>query len=262
MKKFGLLLIVTLLSGFCFTSCFEGSHVEDGTAIGILDYSKNYNTIIKSTIGYSYAPNLETIMASRGLSTGDCCIFVYNLDHDLPENAQNVVEANGYQTISVLDIAKIDKYYMVPHLTDSSKALPGEIAIEDPYESANYIEYHLFISQIVNQPSDLLVEWNMSYDANTMMPTIVNGERYYDIFIRATKKNDSDKATVNTPHLIAYNIGRYLEDAALTEYNNSSSTSKFMLRFNYVSKIDNETKEITWKSKTADVLVSQFLMKQ
>ena len=259
MKKLGSYLVVMLLSCFCLTSCFEGSNVEDGTAIGILDYSKNYSTIIKSTIGYSYAPNLDAIMASKGLSTGDCCIFLYSLDHDLPENAPNVAEANGYQTISLMDIAKLPKYYMVSHLTDTSSIIPGEIAVSDPYESGNYIESHLFISQIVNQPTDLQVEWNMSYDANTMAPTEVHGERFYDIFIRATKKNDSSNTPVNTQHLNAYYINRYLQEAASREYSHNSSTSKFTLRINYVSKIDADTKAITWSSKTTEIMVSSFL---
>ena len=262
MKKNGLFLIATLLSGFCFTSCFKGSNVVDGTAVGVLGYSSSNTPILKSTIGPSYAPNLNSVMISKDISVGDCCIFVYSLDYDLPENSQNVIETNGYQTIALLDIEKLSRNQMITHLTDTSKTLYSEIPIVDPYESGSYVDYHLFISQIVNQPSDMQITWDMSYDANTMMPTVEHGERYYDIFIRATKRNEGEKAKGNTQHLVAYNIGRYLEEAASNEYNNNNSATKFELRFHYVTEIDKDTQALTWQNKKIEIQISSFLVKQ
>ena len=260
MKKFGLFLIASVFSVFCLTSCLEGNNVSEGYALGVLQYSSESHTyVLNSTLGLVSAPNLNA------LDLNECYYFYYKLDLDLPENATAVVQANGYHTISLVGHQKIDKYDLSPSLTDTSRVMNGEVPVHDAYESGNpYIDEYYFISQIVNMPSDLQLTWNMSYDSD-MEPVVENGERYYDVFIRATKKNSSEKSDEKLQHLNAYYVRDFLKNAASKERNAlgssySEHSSKLRIRFNFVSEISEEGK-LTWKSKTAEdsILVVHFL---
>jgi len=265
MKRNGLFLIVALLSVFCVTSCIEGNNVQEGQAIGVLTYGDGYTPILKSSLGPVYAPNIITMLDNGKMKMYGCYIFSYTLDTDLPENSQSVINANGYYTVTLNAFNELPQYTVDPYLVDTSKVVSDEFAVTSVYEEGSFLEGFLFISQIVEQPSDLELEWSMSYDYNTMMPSEdLDGRNYYDLFVRASKKNSSDKSLVSMQYLNAYKIGNYLQSAASREkallgssYNESSS--KLTLRFNYVYSIDKETQNITWKTHTIDVLISSFL---
>ena len=268
MKKNGLFLFVALLSVFCFTSCIESDNVSDGVAIGVLNYSDDYITpVLKSTFGPPLsASNLGTLISNGDMNINNCYYFEWRLDMDLPENAQNVAAAKGYYTVTLGRIYDIPKYSILPYLADTSQVLPDEIAVLSAYEGEGvYLEGYLFIDQTIIQSSDLDVEWNMSFDYATMMPFEgSDGKRYYDVFVRATKKNNSEKPTVTMQHLNAYNMGGYLRSAAYEERNflgtgYSESSSTFALRFNFVSEIDKDTEAITWKSITKTISIADFL---
>jgi len=267
MKKNGLFLFVALLSVFCFASCIESDNVTEGRAVGVLNYSDNYTPVLISTIGPPVsATNIDALISRGDMSINNCYLFDYRFDMDLPENALNVATDRGYYTVTLGGIYEVPKFPMLPYLSDTSQVLPNEIAVLSAYEgNSDYVEGYLFITQDVIQPSDLDVEWNMSYDYETMMPYEgLDGRRYYDVFVRAIKKNNSEKSTTTTRYLNAYNMGGYLRSAAFAEktslgtsYNESSST--FSLRFNFASEIDKDTEAITWKSHTIAVSIAQFL---
>ena len=260
MKKLGLFLIASVISFISLTSCLESSNVSEGYGLGVLQYSsKSYTPVLNSTLGLVSASNLGD------MDINSCYYFYYKLDLDLPENAHAVVEANGYQTISILDKIELDKYYLSSSLTDTSRMMNGEVPVYDAYESGNpYIDEYYFISQIVKMPSDLQLTWHMSYDGDGNIAVVENGERYYDVFVRATKRNSSDKTEENVQHLNAYFVRDFLKNAANNERNAlgsnySETSSKLRIRFNFVSEISDEGK-LTWKSKTEEsVYVGMFL---
>ena len=264
MRKNGLILIVALLSVFGLSSCIQGDNVSEGQAFGVLEFNDNYTPVLYSSYGPFYSPSINTLLDDYKMNIGGCYIFTYRLDADLPENSQNVVNANGYYTVSIIDYHEIDRYPMDSYLTDTSTVMPNEIAVSSVYDNSYYLEGFLFMYQSVTQPSDLELNWNMSFDYNTMMPTVENGVRYFDVFVRATKKNEGTKSTVNMQYLNAYSMGSYLQSAANSEksilgssYNELSST--FAVRFNYASTIDAETQKITWRSHSIAIPIALFL---
>ena len=261
MKNFSLFLCASLLSVLCLSSCMKIGSVTDGQAVGVATYGYNNKLILNSTVGPVSAANLESL----GYTAGSCYWFFYSHDADLPENSQNVINANGFVTVSILDSEEIPKFFLYSSLSDTSAVMPDEIAIISPFDNnPSYIDSHLFMTQAVNMPNDIQLQWNMSYSPGTMMPTEIEGSRYYDIFIRATKKNESTKTASLVQCLNAYYIGGYLQNAAQTEKsilgnNYNASTSTFKLRFNYASDINAETQKITWRSKVTDVAIAGFL---
>ena len=264
MKRKDFYLVVALLSVFCITSCVSGDNVQEGQALGVMGYSENYTPVMLSTFGPVYSPTIANLFDKGDIRMNRCYIFNYTYDGDLPENAQSVVNANKYYTITLNAYDEIPSYSVDYYLTDTSKVMTDEVAVLKVFEESSYLEGYLFISQTVEQPSDLKLDWDMSFDYRTMMPMVENNENYYDVFVRATKKNNGTASTVNMQHLNAYYMKNYFRDAAMKEksllgsgYN--KATSKFTLRFIYVSAIDKETQAITWKNHTVDVLISSFL---
>ena len=263
MKKLGLFLIASLFSVLCLTSCLEGSNIGENEDVGVLTYSsKSHTPVLKTRLGDFGGPSIDALYATSGMGT--CYIFYYRIDYDLPENTAGVVEANGYYTVSILACEEIDRYYMRHSLTDTTTLMYEEVPILNGCQNIiSYVDDYLFLSHTVSQASDLQLDWDMSYDPLSMMPTEENGERFYDIFIRATKKNSSDKNKVDVTYIRAYNVGSYIENIANKEKmllggNYYESSSKMKLRFNFISEIDSDDK-ITWKSSTQEIIISMIL---
>ena len=264
MKRNDFYLIVALFSVICFTSCISGNNVQEGQALGVMSYNTNYTPVMQSTFGPVYSPTIANLLDKGDIRMNGCYIFNYTYDGDLPENAQSVVNVNKYYTITLNAYNEIPSYNIDSYLTDTSKIMTDEVAISKVFEESSYLEGYLFISQSVEQPSDLQLNWDMSFDYSKMMPRVENDKNYYDVFVRATKKNNGTASTVNMQYLNAYYMKNYLRDAAYKEktllgsdYN--ESTSKFILRFVYVSAIDDDTQVITWKNHPIDVSISSFL---
>ena len=260
MKRIGLYVTGLLLSVICLTSCLKGSNVSEGYAFGVVGYSKNYLYLVLKTqiMGDVYSTSLN----SSDLMEGDCCIFYYRLDGDAPENSANAVEANGYYTISLLQIERLQKKPL-SYMTDITTILPNEVPLLKGYYAIEYVENHLFITHLVNQPSDMELDWTMS---ESPMPTVDDaGRRYYDLYLRATvTKEGTSSMKTDMQHLIAYNMNNYLTNAASIERSSlgssySASSSTFTIRFFYATNIDEETNTITWQSDPLTIPIAAFV---
>ena len=265
MKRFSLYLVGFCMSVFLMTSCIKGSNVWEGLVIGVLDYNKSYTALVlKTSSGDLYSPSFSTLMSEGSMNVDGCYVAYCRMDSDLPENSASIVELNGYQTVSLLDFDVIPKTYISDFLTDTANVLIDEVPLLTAIESSDYVSNYLFLVQKVTIPEDWELTWNLSYDYNSR-PTIENNQRYYDLFIRASVRQDSDKTLkVDRSFLNAYYVGNYFTWAATTEQSNlgnsySASSSKFIVRYNYVTSINEGTGEITWKIDQQEYYISWFL---
>lgn len=264
MKRFGLFFLSMLLSAFFLTSCLEGGgSVSEGVFACLLDYdySKGFNPVFRSSYGYFSAPNLDNLILQGEMNPGDCYSIYYRYDDKLPENAPNVINMNGYFTISILGYAKVSKYHLSYYLTDISTILTSEIPIQK-VDILDCLPDHLFMVQESNHASEWELDWDISYDSEATMPVVENGKRYYDIYLRAkVRKETQQTAKSNVEHLVAYNMGSYLRNVASMEQTHlgssySASSSMFTLRFHYVTGLNEAENSMTWQSETKDVLIA------
>jgi len=264
MNKYGLYLASLVLSVICLTSCLKGINVQDGGLYGVLGYSKNMTPVLKSELGDFYSTEVASKVNSLEIFEGDCFAFYYRIDYDLPENSAKVIEVNGYHTVTVLEIINIPKVEVKPYLTDTSSTLSEEMPVVAGYSKPAYADNYLFITQIVKQPTDMDLDWEMSYDDQNIV-TIDGNKRYYDVYMRATvKKDGSSTMTMNVEYVNAYRIGNYFTLVANLEKTHLGSSynpmdSKFTVRFNYVTDINKETGIITWASGEENVDIALFL---
>ena len=266
MKRFGLYLTGLFLSVLCLTSCLKGNNVQEGWALGVLELGgkNSFTPVLRTTTGDFYATELASKINNGEIYFGDCFVIYYRLDSDLPENGASVLEVNGYYTITILQIGQLKKYNLNPYLTDISTIRPNEMPVLNGYFGGEYVDNHLFITQIVNQQSDLELHWEMSYDGQNIVTVDENNKRYYDLYIRAIVATDSEKTLKSdVQYTNVYYMGNYFSYAASNEKaylgsNFNASTSKFTIRFNYVADIDEETNTITWKSSEVEDLIAWF----
>ena len=264
MKKSGLFFVGLLLSVFCLTSCLEGSNVSEGYGLGVLGLNNNLTPILKTPVCSFASANLNSLLNAGTMQLDNCYYFYYQINFDLPENGDKFVESNGFYTITLLEFAELSKYYLSSSLTDNTTALPDEKPVLKGFINSNYVEGYLFIEQTVYQPSDMELWWDLSYDYNTMMPTVEGNNRYYDLYIRAIMEKEGTKDLVEMSYLNAYYMGNYLRNAANNEktylgINYSETSSQFKVRFNYVTSINENTGELIWESEQIEVDIAPLL---
>ena len=259
-----------LLIGFVFcianlTSCIEGGNVVEEVDYGVLEYnSKNAAVVLKTAQGNLYSAQMQNLYNLLEMNVGECYIILYNLNYDLPENAKNVVEQNGYYTVTLKDYAKLPQFYLSSYLTDITRILPNEVAVSKGFNGGNAFSGYFFMSHTLSLPEDSEVNWNLSYDVESMMPTIENGKRYYDLYVRAIETKKGDKAKINQEHFNAYYVDDYLSRAASNERSilgsdYSQNSSKFSVRIFYASNIDLESERITWQKDEIEIYVASYL---
>lgn len=263
MKKLFLLFNSMLFSIICLTSCLEGNNETTGQALGVFSAygGKNFNPVFISNVGNVYSPNMSSLMEDER-----CYFITYKFQSDLPENSAAMVAANGYATVTILDRQELDGYPLMSYRSDTSTVLLDETPLISGYVSGgiSYVPGYLFLQHSVRQASDARLDWEMSYDYSTT-PTIESGMRYYDVFLRATIKVEGTKSAEDVSYLNAYHVDNFLTNAAYNEkayLENSGSynanSSKFTLRINYVSAI-NDT-QITWTRSSVDLNIYTFIL--
>ncbi|MDR1382062.1 MAG: hypothetical protein LBJ47_11375 [Tannerella sp.] len=259
MKKFSLFLVVALFNFVGLTSCLEnGDNKSTGEYVGVLELGRNYTTpVLKTLAGSFYGPELNSFVNEGKMQLGNCYYFQISYDMGLPENSEQMVELNGYYTVSVTGYAEASKQYANSYLTDTSAVLPGELAVKQAiYSDApfGYAENYLFITHYLSHEKDLDVNWDLSFDSENMM-TEENGHRNYNVFIRATgADHDDSKTATEQLHFKAYQMGYFFESVARMEKERLGSsytqTSTFTLKLNFASEIKDTG--ITWESQTVD----------
>ena len=267
MKKISSFIILTLISAISFTSCLNDENYDSATDFGVFDIS-NGAPVLKGLGPTVNATELVSYFNAGYLTLGDCYLYSYTIHWDLPENTEEMFEANGYYKVTINGIRPYNQLYINSSLNDTSTVAYNEYPVEDILIANDYYGYsrgYFFMTHRVKKAEEVELSWSVSYDAETMTPTEDdNGARHYDLFIRASKTSDSDKDYLLDHHYYnALNIRDYLMDMAVKEKEHLqikgvySADSRLSIRFNYVSAINDG--EITWDSKEYVLYIDAFL---
>lgn len=269
MRKISSYFVILLFSVIGFTSCLDGNNESTGAVIGVLDYSSGTSgltCVLKTDDVNYYCPGLNSEFAAGNIAIGDCLYLYFTIDYDLPENTTSMIEANGFATVTMNGYVKFDKYYTNSFLSDTTSVWFDEIPVVGAYTTEGifgFYDNYMFITHVINQPENIELSWDLSYDAETMMPTEVDGVRYYDLYLRATKANTSTGTSKQRGYGVAYYMGYFMQTAATREKAALGSaydaySSAFKVRIHYVSEIKNET-EFVWSTQEINLSVAAFL---
>lgn len=243
MKK--LILGSLLAVGTLFiTSCLDGgSNEQSGMAYGVIGHSeKTYQTIIKSTFGPCYSPNIAN---DPNISPNDCCAFSFSIDYDLPENSNEAVVANGYYTVAVTQYSPVDRYQVAPYLTDTATILQDEMTVNSvDFSGLALVEDMIFIPTYHEGVlQDQKQRFELSYDSN-QEPESIGGENVYNLYLRVVKTADGKGATQSVGMLNAFNIEYFLSSFGQKE--KAAGNKVLGFKFNFAKEIDEEKAEIKW----------------
>jgi hypothetical protein len=267
MKRTSLFISVMLLSIIGLTSCLDmGDNKGSDSAYGVLTRSSvNSNTLLlKTTVGTVSSPQLSEWVASGKMVEEKCYSIHFEIDFSLPENSAVTTQMRGYSMVTIDEYTELPTYHANSYLTDTATVLTDEVAVSNGYvlNSSVYGGGYMYVQQIVNQPADQALEWDMSYDYDMLTnPTGESGIRYYDLFVRAKKLTDGTKSNADTPYLNAYYMSDFLYRAAENERyllgGNYNENSIFKFRVFYAKEIKDG--KITWQNAVQDVYINLFL---
>ena len=255
MKKFILknvvLFFVTLL---LITSCMgEGKSVESGQTFGVVrfDYKTSYNLLDVSDYESLYSIRFQT----TEINDGDCYLVAFEIDHGIPENSLESVNANGFLSVTIIDKAPIERWAVSPLLTDTSKVMTNEVAITSSTLNWQYVKGIFFTVSSLEIPSNQTMNWNLSYDMDNTL-TEEHGQKFYNVFLRTTIRSQGTFAKEAIVVANAFNMNYYLKSIA-KEVKETGGKS-IILRINYPSEISKD-EQITWKYEAIDIPVEYIL---
>ena len=265
MKKISLFMSGMLLSIIGLTSCLQNTgNTETGRLFGVLTLSSaGMNFVLNTAIGAVFDPQITQWVATGQMQQNGCYLFDYMIDYGLPDNSSASLQANGYYTITITDYLELPGYTPSSNLTDTTTVLPNEVPVVNGCSAWTSIGQYFIAQQVVNQPADRQLNWNMSYDYNTLTnPAEESGLRYYDVFVRAIKMTDGMQSVTDVTYLNAYNMSNFLQLAATNEKTQlggsySSTSSIFRLRVNYARTITDSV--ITWQNSIQEVPIYPFI---
>ncbi|MDR1336141.1 MAG: hypothetical protein LBK22_04845 [Tannerella sp.] len=249
LKRMSAVLCISAMT--LFTSCLEGGrNTISNTMIGIVRFdtktSKNVLDIYGATF---YAPQFDT------MQEGTCCIVVYELDFNAPENDPAMLQEHGYYTVTISYKEDIDRYSLLSALTDTATVLPDEIAVTDPTNSyLGYLNGILFMAHKLKKGSDQREIWNISYDPRVTV-TEESGRQIVSVYLRSTVRVSSIKTQEEGYDLCAYEMKYFMESSATTA--KSAGHTSFYIRFHYVSEIKDDV--MTWQYKDQEIKVADVL---
>jgi hypothetical protein len=229
------------------TSCLgeTGNSGTDRDMPGRLRYSAG-KMLIDTEAGTFYT----TKFSSPEYSEGDWMYISYSWDKDIPENAN--VDANGYLYITLLEAMAIPKGIVTPS-TDTTQVMTNEIALTKGAYNPNHYQFRsvkqreLMFTSEYSGMTDQETEFVLYYDFNSE-PYVFNDFNTYTLYVRAIKTNEGKSPKTNYLMPNSYNTKMIMD--SIYEREKSAGKTAFNLAFRYVSEIDEETHELTWKSDT------------
>jgi len=269
MKRFSLFLSLLFLCVCFLSSCIKGGNIQEFSTFGVLKYSEKglFTPVLETPVGIFYSPVINSLMGREEMIIDHCYAVYIQLDHDLPENSSTAYDAYGYQTVTIKAYEEVPRYNLeyLPEI-DLTTILPAEVPVSKGFETGDYVSDYLFMLHYINIQDDWSLNWKLSCNSSKMY-TEEDGKRYYNLYLRATVNKEGDKTVkVEKGFANAYRLYSFLTSVAVSEKtllggNYVENSSKFNLRFNYVSQIDTTSQTLTWKHDQLDAYIAPFIPK-
>lgn len=188
---------------------------------------------------------------------GDWMYLSFSYDMESPENANR--EANGYTYVTLLQSPTMIPKGQVHSSSDTTQVMPEEIAlINGTYNfsdsrSTAFLEKDLMFTSEYSGLTDQKTSFFLYYDYNKESYASSDNLNTYTLYLRAIKtaEGKTPATTFYMPNY--YNLGSVL-NAIESKEKNAGNTS-YYIEFRYVSEIDEETGELTWKTSIDKVIL-------
>lgn len=246
MKKINLYCMAVVSVLVLLTSCLGDSGNSNQQAYGQFAVarmdSKSFKTVLDvSGFGALYSPAAELQVTPGNCYSVDC-----DVDFSSPENAN--AATNGYYVATISNIQELDKGSAIPQITDTTALMEKEQTINElGIVRGGYINGYLLVGAKLNQLKKQQTDWRLYYDMSQEVKTNTNGERYYDVFIRAVKKVEGEGTTPSeTVDYRVYEIKRFIDHCLDQE--KAANKTQVYFKFNYLKSInEKDSTDLKWE---------------
>jgi len=245
-KKVICLLSAAILAAMTtLPSCLEGgSNTMTDTVVGVVRFdTKTFRNVLDVAANAAfYSP------AFANMEEGACCHIYYELNYEDPSNTAEMLAANGYYTVTVMDKVELNRYSLRLGADTSLTAATDETPIVEAGQVFGYVKGIVFMAHKLIRPADQRTDWEFSYNWNN--PSVnEDGDNVYDLYLRAKIRIADTKTAEEAYESCAYDMKGFLESAAQVEKNLGKTL--VILRFHYVSEINDGV--ATWSVQTDDL---------
>lgn len=246
MKKINLYCMAVVSVLVLLTSCLgdSGNSTQQSYgqfAVARMD-SKSFKTVLDV---YGYGP-LYSPAAELQVSAGSCYSIDYQIDLSSPENAN--AATNGYLVAAISNIHELDKGSAIPQIADTTALIENEQTIDELYMMiGGYINGYLLVGTKSKQLKKQQTDFSLYYDMSQKVKENSNGERYYDVFIRAVKKVEGEGTTPSeTVDYRVYELKRFIDH--FLEQEKAANKKQVNFKFNYLKSInEKDSTDLKWE---------------
>lgn len=245
MKTFKLFGVLAAAALILLTSCLGDSDntrtLNSQFAVARID-SKTFKTVLDvNGLGSVYSPAAESFVTA-----GNCYLIDLTVDFSSAENA-NAAD-NGYYVANVGNVNEVAKGVSIQQAADTTALLENEQPVSELVINT-YVSGYLLMSANFDQVKSQQNRWEIYYDPAQEPGEDKNGNRYYDLFIRAVKRVDGE-GTSTTKEVVrrAFEVKNFIDKCI--EKEKADGKTMVNLKFNYLQSIGKEN-EMKWTAFSA-----------
>lgn len=234
----GMLILVVLL----WTSCMgEGGHLVRYSSRRAVVQESPWKSlyVTDDSIPEGYLISSSDLEGREELKAGDCCVVEYRVDF-----AEQYKD--GVYAAEILRCDLLPKWYLSPQMTDTAAILVNEQFSTPIFTKGQYMKGRYFLDVQFKQHQDSrqdLVE--LSYNPKEVLQIGENGQRVYNLYLRAWKEGIDDSTKVNSKVVpTAFVIEDFMEETGRKEMELGNETLNFVI--NYPQRFNTDTTACIW----------------
>lgn len=246
MKKINLYCMAVVSVLVLLTSCLGDSGNSNQQLHNQFAVARMDSKSLKTVLDVNYNGTVYSPAAELKIMAGNCYSIDYDLDFSSPENAN--AATNGYYVATITNIQEIDKGSAIPQITDTTALMENEQTINElGVVIGGYINGYLLVGTKSNQLKKQQTQWNLYYDMSQEAKENSNGERYYDVFVRAVKRVDGEGTTPSeTVDYKVYELKRFIEHCL--EKEKAANKKQVNFKLNYLKSInEKDSTDLKWE---------------
>lgn len=184
---------------------------------------------------------------SANVADGQCILFDYSIDYGAAVNADGGA-AQGYMTATIYDstITEVEQWVLHSVLSDTTRALSGELLLSSLYARTAYIRGMLFLFTVISDhPTEQQDSFSLSYDAHRQ----VGADGVHELYLRAIRTVAAPDSVSGESMIIpcAFRIQSFVDSVAQAD-----GTEEVSFRINYARSFGLDS--LTVNFGTSDVL--------
>lgn len=246
MKKINLYCMAVVSVLVLLTSCLGDSGNSTDQRNGQFAVARMDSKSLKTVLDVNYNGTVYSPSAELMVNAGNCYSIDYQIDFSSPENAN--AATNGYYVAAITNVQELEKGSAIPQITDTTALMENEQAINElGVVIGGYINGYLLVGAKLNQLKKQQTQWNLYYDMSQKVKENSNGERYYDVFVRAVKRVEGEGTTPSEMmDYRVYEVKRFIEH--FMEQEKAANKREVNFKFNYLKSInEKDSTDLKWE---------------